>query len=339
MEIFNPDIYSGNIIMSRVRLARNLKGYPFIIEDEQKAKEVIKDVNRALIKCGTFNLYYVKNLPPIKLEAMKERYLISSELIENERYGAALINDDESISVMVNEEDVIREQCFMKGLRIDEAYKAINRIDDELSKNLNIAFSERFGYLTACTTNVGTGLRASVMMFLPALTVSGKISVMIDEVNKLGLTVRGVYGEGSSAEGYVYQISNEVTLGTSEYGIITAVRETVERICTLEREEMERIFTGKNEIKTMDKVRKAYGVLTNAVLLSYSEFLGLIAEVKLGAMLGMIDITDLSKIDDLIVSVRPSTLCESYGKKLSITDRDLFRAEVVGKTLLKLKEQ
>jgi protein arginine kinase len=175
------------------------------------------------------------------------------------------------------------------------------------------------------------------MMFLPALTISGKISALIEEVERLGLTVRGVYGEGSKAEGYLYQISNETTLGVSEYDILNEVERTVERICIAERDETETLCGGKNEIKVMDKARKAYGILTNALLLSYTEFLNLIAEVKLGAMLGMINIADTEKIDDLIISVRPANLCEQYGKKLSSLDRDLYRAEVVSKTLIKLK--
>ena len=179
-------------------------------------------------------------------------------------------------------------------------------------------------------------MRASVMLFLPALTVSGKISALIKEANKLGLTVRGLYGEGSEAEGYMYQISNEVTLGVSEYDIIKEVQNTVEDICRAERIEMERIFV-KNELKTMDRARKAFGVLTNAIFLSYGEFLSHVAEVKLGAMLGYINIENVDEIDDLIIKARPANICEQYGKRLSSTDRDLFRAELVGKKLLKLK--
>lgn len=337
MAAISPELYRGNIITSRVRLARNLQGIPFTVRTPREGREIVKKVNRALVKCDTFNLYYMSNLSEINLEAMKEKHLISQALIDNRAAGAALINQDESVSVMVCEEDVIREQCFMRGLRVNEAYKRLNAIDDELSRNLDIAYSEKFGYLTACPTNLGTGLRASVMMFLPALTESGKMRVLIEEVANRGLTVRGVYGEGSEAEGYMYQISNEVTLGVSEYDILNEVRETVEQICEAEREESERLY-GKNELKTMDKARKAYGILTNAVMLNYSEFLGLIAQVKLGAMLGMINITDIEKIDDLIVSVRPASLCMEYGKKLSATDRDLYRAEVVGKILTKIKE-
>ncbi len=333
-----PDLYTGNIIMSRVRLARNLNDYPFRIKNETQAREIVKNVNRALVKTDTFDLFYMSNLTEMKLEAMKERHLISQNLIDNRKCGAVLINQDESLSIMINEEDVIREQCFMKGLSLQEAYKRLSSVDDELSKNLDLAFDKKFGYLTACPTNLGTGLRASVMMFLPALTESGKIGAMLKEAQRLGLTVRGLYGEGSEAEGYIYQISNEVTLGVTEYDIISEVENTVIEICRAERDQMELVYGGRNELKTMDKARKAFGVLTNAVFLSYGEFLSLIARVKLGAMLGMININELEKIDELIIATRPANICEQYGRRLSSIDRDLFRAEIVGQKLHKLKE-
>lgn len=337
MQSVSPDLYKGNIVMTRVRLARNLSGYPFKVKNTVAAREIIKKVNRALVRSDTFNLFYMSNLSDLKLEAMKERHLISQNLIDNRECGAVLINVDESISVMVNEEDVIREQCFMKGLRLSEAYKRLSRIDDDLEKNLNIAFSSELGYLTACPTNLGTGLRASVMLFLPALTESGKIGALVKEVSKLGLTVRGLYGEGSDAEGYMYQISNEVTLGVSEEKILSEVESTVQDICIAERDEMKRLFA-KNELKTMDRSKKAYGILTNAVMLSYSEFLSNIALVKLGVMMGYINILHVEEIDDLIIKARPANICEQYGKLLSAIDRDLYRAEMVGRKLIKLTE-
>lgn len=335
MSVIIPDLFVGSIVTSRVRLARNLRGIPFSVKEPKLAREIVTKVNRALVKCDTFNLYFLSNINSLTLEAMKERHLISQNLIDNKVVSAALINKDESISVMVHEEDVIREQCFMKGLRLSEAYGKLSHIDDELSKNLDIAFDKEFGYLTACPTNLGTGLRASVMMFLPALTESGKIGALIEEVSELGLTVRGVYGEGSNAEGYMYQISNEVTLGVSEYDILSEVQKTVEQICKAERDELERLYV-KKELATMDKTHKAYGILTNAVLLSYSEFLTHFAQVKLGAMLGLIGINDIDKLDDLLFAVRPANLCEQYGKKLSSIDRDLYRAEFVSRKLKKL---
>ena len=337
MSVFNPDLMTGNIVKSRVRLARNLVGYPFRVQSEKSAREIVKKVNRALVKCDSFNLYCVSNLDKMTLEAMKERHLISPNLINNKTCGAVLVNGDESLAIMINEEDVIREQCFMKGLRLFEAYKRLDKIDDELSKNLDVAYNSKFGYLTACPTNVGTGLRASVMLFLPALTESGKIISVIREVEKIGLTVRGLYGEGSEAEGYMYQVSNEITIGISEYDILSRVENAVQKICEKERELMELLYV-KNELKTMDRARKSYGVLTNAVLLPYSEFLQRIAEVKLGAMLGMIGINDVEQIDNLIVASRPSMLCYNYGKKLNQTERDILRAEIVAQKLQKLRE-
>lgn len=337
MQAVDSGILEGTVVTSRIRLARNLKDFDFKINNPQIAKDIVKKVNRALVKCDTFNLYFTSNLSELSLEEMKERHLISNALIENKEFGAMLINEKKDISVMVHEEDVIREQCFMKGLCLTEAYKRLCVIDDALSKNLDIAYNDRLGYLTACPTNLGTGLRASVMLFLPALTESGKIRKLIGEVESLGLTIRGVYGEGSKAEGYNYQVSNEVTLGVSEQQILNSVEEAVIMICKAERREKDVLYTGK-QLKTMDKSRKAFGVLTNAVLLGYDEFLSNIAQVKLGAMLGMINITDINLIDDLIVSVRPAVLCAQYGKKLSAIDRDLVRAEIVGKRLSKIKE-
>lgn len=333
----NLDLYAGNIIMTRIRLARNLSGYPFKITDTSLAKNIVKKVYTALARTDTFNLLYISNFSDTKLESMKERHLISQNLIDNREFGAVLINQDESISVMVNEEDHIREQCFMPGLMLKEAYDRINKVDDDIAKSLDIAFDPTYGYLTSCPTNLGTGMRASVMMFLPALTESGKIHSLVREAQKLGLTVRGLYGEGSTAEGYIYQISNEVTLGVSEEQIINEVEQTVLQICEAEHDEMLRLYV-KDELRTMDRAKKSYGVLTNAVMLSYNEFLSHIANVKLGAMLGMIDISDLTQIDELIIRVRPANVCEQYGKKLSSLNRDLFRAEIVGQKLIKMKE-
>ena len=336
MGILSPDSYRGNVVTSRIRLARNVEGYPFKIRNEKLAHEIVKKVNRALVKCDTFNLYYMANLKGLELEAMKERNVISPNLIANRQCGAALVNQDESVSVMLCEEDVIREQCFEKGFHLTDAYKRLDRIDDELSKNLDVAFDKNFGYLTACPTNVGTGMRASVMMFLPALTESGKLGELIDEVEKLGLTVRGVYGEGSDAEGYMYQISNQITLGYSEYDIINAVETTVVSICEAERAESEVLYKGSQELRTADRAMKAYGILSNAVLLSYDEFLKHISSIKIGVMAGQIETESIESIDDLIFRVRPANLCYEYGKALSATDRALYRAKVVGQKIKKL---
>lgn len=337
MKAVTPSSYEGNIVTTRVRIARNLWGFPFSATDERTAGDIVKKVNRALVKCGTFNLYYTRNLSDIDLMAMKAKHLISQALIDNKDFGAALVSADESVSVMVNEEDVIREQCFMKGLRLFEAYKRIDAIDDELSKNLDFAFDDDVGYLTACPTNVGTGLRASVMLFLPALSLSGKIKGVYSELASQGLTVRGAYGEGSKGEGYMYQISNEVTLGLSEQSILKIVEDAVLYVCALEREELGKLIA-RRELYVMDDAKKAYGLLTNAVMLTYDEFIDNIGKVKLGAMLGMLNVSDLESLDDLMIKAHPALIIKQYGRPLSALDRDLFRAEIVSKKLEKLKE-
>ena len=337
MKAISPESFVGNIVTTRVRIARNVWGYPFKATDEKTAGELVKKVNRALVKCGTFNLYYMRNLNEIDLMAMKAKHLISQALIDNAKYGAALVSDDESVSVMVNEEDVIREQCFMKGLRLFEAYKRIDAIDDELGKNLDFAFDDDVGYLTACPTNVGTGLRASVMLFLPALTLSGKIKEVYALLAEKGLTVRGAYGEGSKGEGYLYQISNEVTLGISEQNILKIVEDAVLSVCSLERKELTKLLA-KREIYIMDDAKKAYGLLTNAVMISYEEFIVAIGKVKLGAMLGMLNVSSIESLDELITMAHPALIIKQYGRPLSALDRDLFRAEIVAKKLEKLKE-
>ena len=337
MAVFDTELYKGNIVTTRVRLARNFRDYPFKINEPELAHETAKEVSVALYNRDRFTLYYLSELSELKKEAMKERHLISQNLIDNSACGAALVNEDESLSLMINEEDIIREQCFMRGFCLKDAYERLSVIDDEINNNFDVAFDDEFGYLTACPTNAGTGLRASVMLFLPALTYGGKIASSLREFSERGLTVRGLYGEGSKAEGCVYQISNEITLGLSEYEILELVENAVITICKAERAEAERLF-GSAELTVMDRAKKSYGILTNAVLLSYDEFITELARVKLGAMMGFIDIRDLPRLDDLAVSVRPANLSLAYGKRLNETERDLYRAETVRKVLSELND-
>ncbi len=329
------DLSKGTIITSRVRLARNIKGLPFNIKDPEIASRVVNKVYGALNKVDTFSLYSMSKLPMQKLEAMKEQHLISQNLIDNRACGAAIINSQGNVSIMVNEEDVLRLQCFKDGFALTEAYDKINEIDDELAKNIDIIFDEEWGYLTACPSNVGTGLRASVMLFLPALTENKQIKYMVNRVAEKGLTVRGLYGEGSKAEGCIYQVSNELTLGLSERQIIDNVEDAVRRICEAESLYMGEMYSNR-EMETLDRVKKSYGVLTNAVLLPYEEFMHHASNVKLGIIMGFCEQEKNFSIDDLMVKVRPYSLCELCGRELSPRQRDLYRAEYVGGRLKKL---
>ncbi len=324
--------YENVAVSTRVRLARNFADYPFPNRlNEDQARTIVRLVAADLCSVEAFDLYYMNSVDAEKAEFLKERYLISQDLIDHKRIGAALVSDDESISVMINEEDHIREQYFMKGYDLKRVYERISGIDDIIADAIPFAYDETFGYLTACPTNLGTGLRASVMLFLPALARRGCMGRIAAEFKRLGLTVRGGYGEGSGAEGDMYQISNEVTLGVSEEEILAAVKEAVDRLVATELKERERMWeTGG--LPLTDRILRAYGVLTNCMTIGAREFLSLMTEVKLGVAFGVFD-GRMEELDDLIVALRPANIDRLNGAPLTDAGRDIYRAEYAGKAL------
>ena len=326
------------VVSTRVRLARNLEGYPFPshLKDERQAKEIIRLVAAALSRLEEFRLYNMDAISKEKALSLKENHLISPNLISNKRISAALINQEESVSVMINEEDHLREQCIVKGLDLRLAYETMSEIDGCISRAMKFAYDEQLGYLTACPTNLGTGMRASVMMFLPAITMVGKMPEVIRRISPKGLTVRGIYGEGSQAEGYMYQISNEITLGVSEEEILSRVDEFVGKICALEEVERRSLANGANSLELRDECMRAYGILTNCAKLSTEELIRLSACVKLGACLGFFELDDVSQIDDLVVKMRPSNINSAAERELSPLERDVYRAQYTGKYLKKI---
>lgn len=336
MSSYKPKMYDNNIILTRVRLARNVSGEPFKVTDKRKADAIVSQVYSAASRTEKFKLFHLSVTSPLVKEVLKEKHLISQSLVDNSKFSAVLLNSDETISVMVHEEDVLRQQCFMRGFGLKEAYKRLSALDDALSKNIDFAYDKKLGFLTACPTNLGTGLRASVMMFLPALTESGKIKEVIKEITKLGFTVRGVYGEGSEAEGFIYQISNEVTLGVTEAQVIEGVEDAVLRICEAERITMKEYYS-KKLLVTENQCRRALGLLENSVLLTYDEFLYSISRVRLGLSLGFLDFENPQAIDDLTVYARPANLCERYERDLSSQERDYYRADFVKNSFKKIK--
>ena len=269
--------------------------------------------------------------------SLMENHLISPKLIKNKHLSAALINTEESVSIMINEEDHLREQCIVKGLDLRFAYETMSEIDSRIAGSMKFAYDEQFGFLTACPTNLGTGLRASVMQFLPALTINGVMPKLIRSISRLGLTVRGVYGEGSDAEGYKYQISNEVTLGVTEEEILNQVEEVVKKVCELEAAERRTLLNGPNAIEVQDECLRAYGILTNCAKISAREFIKLTAKVKLGACLGFIDIPDVSLIDDLVVKLSPSNIAATASQQFTALERDIYRAKCCKKEFEKMK--
>lgn len=325
----------SNVIMSsRIRLARCLNNHLFPDKiDPEDGFNVIKEVVDAVKPVGDYKLFTMEDLPALDAEVMQEKHLISSNLLNNKACGAVMLSEDESVSIMINEEDHIRAQCFLKGLSLEKAYQILSVIDDKLIEKLDVAYDMTYGFLNSCITNIGTGMRASVMMFLPALTISNKISNVIDMLKSQGLTVRGAFGEGSEAKSYMYQISNARSLGVTEKEIINKVSQCAVKVADIEMEERE-LLKRNNEIELKDRVYRAYGTLTNAYALSADEFMKLIGEVKMGICLGFIKLFDNSLIDHLLFDALPSSLTKIAGEEaLSEVEDKIKRAKFVAKTL------
>ena len=318
------------VISTRIRFARNLADYPFPVRLDNKSKiEVNEKIRDALD--GKENLTYteLKTLTRSQIVSLAERHLISPEFASNSDARALLMSDNEDISIMLCEEDHIRIQVMKSGLALKEAYELADKIDTEINQSLKYAFDEKLGYLTQCPANLGTGMRASVMLHLPALTAKGQIGSLASTVSKLGLTIRGAYGEGMSAMGDLYQLSNQVSLGISEKSAIDNLKTITLQLAAQERAAREE--TSKS-IETEDAVFRAYGILKSARILSTKEFMSLISKVRLGAVLGMIK-TDLKTINELMVSMQPATINAFVGKTLSLEERDVERAKIVRERL------
>ncbi|MBQ2714004.1 MAG: protein arginine kinase [Clostridia bacterium] len=328
------DKYDGIVISSRVRLARNVEGIPFPkkLNDERAFSTIMKAGEDCAKDCFPYKFYQMAHLSTIDRQAIFERHLISRELAVNTKNGAVIISDSEDLSVMINEEDHYRIQAINKGFDLQDAYSRASDFDNVLAGRVKLAYSDKLGYLTSCPTNLGTGMRASVMVFLPALTFSGKINSIINSIQQLSLTVRGVYGEGSKAEGYTYQISNQVSLGQTEKEIIDNVTKVVDVVCEAEIEERKNLQSIEG-VRLTDKIMRAYGTLTNAYVLSTAELLECASLVKLGMAFGLVRFD--GDINGLIISCQPANLIKIAGKNLNADERDVFRAETVRKVLKK----
>lgn len=322
------DYTTGTVISSRIRLARNINGYPFPakLKSDRQAKEIIRSVSSAINKVDEFALKYMDGISEDEAQNLVENRLISPALIENPSRSAVLINETGDISIMINEEDHLRQQCIRGGMSIREAYADLSAKDSLIARSLPFAYDEQLGYLTACPSNLGTGLRASVMLFLPAISLGGLMPDVIKSARRLGLTVRGAYGEGSGAQGYTYQLSNEVTLGVTEDSVLQLVEQVVAKVVEVEASERERLKTGDEGLVLKDKCLRAYGTLTNCALMGHGEFDKLCADLKLAVCLGYVKINDISAIDELMLKMKPSNLNVLAGRTLSAKERDEYRA-------------
>ena len=339
------DNFSGTIVTTRIRLARNIRGYNFraTLRDDL-ADHIVVSVAKQIekycktINCPSLNLYRMRDVQESVRGEFVERYVISKDLMHNVKTGAVLMSDDESISLMINEEDHIRAQSLQTGNNLTKAYKSLMPLDGWLDRTLGYAKSNRLGYLTACPSNVGTGLRASAMMFLPALSRKGLISEVIERADVLGLTVRGAFGEGSDSDSCLYQVSNEVTLGKSEAQILDEVQRFVTELATRERY-LEQSYYELNRIQLEDEVFRAYALLTNCRILEYKEFSKLLSSVKFGAMLKLIEVNEISDLDYLLVNARDNTLTNSLagsGEMVNDQNISIFRASYVRECLTKM---
>lgn len=321
---------SDVVISSRVRLARNIADIPFPTKfSEEQAKGVINKIKDITPSIG-YGLKFIdlSNLDDITKVALIEKHVISPEFGMNKKaQGAMLINDEENICIMINEEDHIRLQVFASGLELENLKNLAVEIEEKIGQMLNYASSENYGYLTSCPTNVGTAMKASVMIHLPALTMTGNINKILNIINGFGMNIHGIYGEGTQSQGDIYQISNNQTLGLTESDIIKNLNVITEKV--IEQERMARKYLAKNLIDLEDRIYRAYGTLAYATKLSTDETRKLLSYVKLGTDLGIIKELDDSKISKLYLYVQPANLQKYVGKELDGYEREIKRPEVV----------
>lgn len=329
------NIPESDIVMSsRVRLARNLKDYPFPVKmDLNQGEQVLLMVKDAIFQgnasmADNFNFYDIRNLSQIEKQMLVEKHLISRELAETKKPGGAVIDKEENISVMVNEEDHLRIQGLFSGMQLEKAWDICNKIDNLLEEKIDFAFSDRLGYLTCCPTNLGTGIRASVMLHLPALTMTGYLKGILEACSKVGITVRGLYGENTEALGNMFQVSNQVTLGQSEEEIINNVKNIALQVIEQERILRNDLYK-QNTLMFEDKVFRSLGILLSARVISSEESHKLLSDVRLGIDMGIIKHIGIDAVNEIIVLTQPANLQASAGKVLSPIERDVGRANLI----------
>lgn len=321
---------SDVVVSSRIRLARNLSDYLFVNkakkEDLEKIEERLKEITPSL----GYGIKFIKlkDVDDITKMSLVEKHIISPNFaLKKDEEGSMLINDEENISIMINEEDHLRIQILGEGFSIDNLMNLGLEVDNKLQERLNYAYSDKYGFLTACPTNVGTGLRASVMVHLPALAKTGNIQKILEVINNFGMNIRGVYGEGTKSCGDMYQVSNKQSLGISEKEIIMNLKQITMKI--IEQERLARKILAREEIELEDEVYRAYGVLANCKKISSDEAIDLLSSVKLGVDMGIIKELDDLKVNKLMLFTKPANLQKYLGEKIDAYKRDIKRAEVI----------
>ncbi len=347
MELDDLACYSGEwlrgvgpesdiVISSRIRLARNLADYPFINRASQRDREQIENcLKEALVGVKeTDEVLYVdvEELTGVDRQFLVERQLISREHAESKGARAVAIGNREKFALMINEEDHLRIQVMQSGLDLEAAWRRIDGIDDVIERRVTYAYHQQLGYLTACPTNVGTGMRVSVMLHLPALVITRQIDKVFRSLQKISLAVRGLYGEGSQAMGDFYQISNQITLGRSEQELISQVGDVVPRIIEYERQARDFLIRESHE-NLHDRVSRAYGILRTAQTISSEETMHLLSSVRMGVNLGLIEDLKIPQVNELFIHTQPAHLQKLSGVELDTTDRNIERARFLRRHL------
>lgn len=321
---------SDVVVSTRIRLVRNIKQIPFVTKcSKEELKEVYDLMKDATISLG-YGLKFIsmKDIDPLTKNALAEKHLISQEFAKsNNPYKAIIINDEENICIMVNEEDHIKLQVFCSGLDIENLMNLAIEIDEKLEKIVTYSYSEKYGYLTACPTNVGTGLKASVLLHIPGLRLTGNLRKILNVVNNFGMNVRGVYGEGTNVEGDMYQISNNQTLGIAESEITKNIKLITQKV--MQQERVARKYLAKKNIELEDKIYRDYGILTNARKISEEESIELLSIIKMGIDLGILEELNDKKVSELLLYVRGANLQKRLGKSLTIYEQDIERANII----------
>ncbi len=319
------------VLSTRLRLARNLTGRPFPGRlADAEAERLAGDVIDALPQDVEWHILRMDELLQAEKGVLLEKHLISRDLLQKPAGRALAVNDAQTLAIMINEEDHLRMQVILPGLQPEEGWRQISQLDDRLAARLDLAYDQRLGFLTSCPSNLGTGLRASVMLHLPALAITGKLEAIFHQLPQAGLTVRGVYGEGSQSQSGLYQISNQITLGYSEDDIIGRLRQLVEAVIAQEVQAREWLLHNRR-LWLEDAVGRAVGVLANARLLSGQEAMEHISLVRLGAALGLCRRIGYRELNLLMVSCQTPLLLASAQKELSAEERDALRADMARK--------
>ncbi len=321
------------VLRSRVRLARNFKSIPFPHRlDTEKARELVKMVEEAFYVSKAmeedFHTEKMWELGRTELLVAFEKHLVSPKLINNSDKAAYIIDKSEDISLMINEEDHIRLQVLGPDLNLNDLYDKASKIDDLLSEKLHFAFDYNLGYITACPTNLGTAMRASVMLHLPGFTFTDKIGYVSQALAQMGMTIRGIYGEGSQAEGNIYQISNEVTLGMKEEDILYNLKDTIVKLLDEEQDQQKKLLS-EHGLEMEDKIYRSLGTLKNARLMTSKEVLHHLSLLRLGVETEVLKDLDLKIIDHLIINTQPGMMRKAYGQDLTDRDRDVKRAKII----------